>query len=84
MKNHEGTVSIDGRTIINLRFTDDIDGIAGEEDEQSNFVQHLEKVASAYSIGINATKTKLMMNITQDIFSVSCTLDPPSLKKAQN
>ena len=32
---HEGTVSIGlgGRTIIDLRFADDIDGLAGEEEE---------------------------------------------------
>ena len=30
---HEGTVSIGGRTITNLRFANDIDGLAGEEEE---------------------------------------------------
>ena len=29
---HEGTVSIGGRTITNLRFADDIDGSAEEEE----------------------------------------------------
>ena len=33
LENHEGTVSIGSRTIINLRFADDIDGLAGEEEE---------------------------------------------------
>ena len=33
LKDPEGTVSIRGRTIINLRFADDIDGLAGEEEE---------------------------------------------------
>ena len=33
LKDHEDTVSIGGRTIINLRFADDIDGLAGEEEE---------------------------------------------------
>ena len=31
LENHEGTVSIGGRTITNLRFADDIDGLAGTE-----------------------------------------------------
>ena len=31
LEDHEGTVSIGGRTIINLRFADDIDGLAGEK-----------------------------------------------------
>ena len=34
----EGTVSIGGRTITNLRFADDIDGLAGEEEELAKLV----------------------------------------------
>ena len=30
---HKDTVSIGGKTITNLRFADDIDGLAGEEEE---------------------------------------------------
>ena len=33
LEDHEGTVSIGGRTITNLRLADDIDGLAGEEEE---------------------------------------------------
>ena len=33
LEGHEGTVSIRGRTITSLRFADDIDGIAGQEQE---------------------------------------------------
>ena len=36
LEDHEGTVSIGGRTISNLRFADDIDGLAGEEEELAN------------------------------------------------
>ena len=31
--NHEGTVCTGGRTITNLCFADDIEGLAGEEEE---------------------------------------------------
>ena len=37
LEDHEGTVSIGCRTITNLRFADDIDGLAGEE-ELANLV----------------------------------------------
>ena len=37
-KDHEGTDSIGGRSIINLRFADDIDGLAGEEEEPAKLV----------------------------------------------
>ena len=33
LEDYEGTVSIGGRTITKLRFADDIDGLAGEEEE---------------------------------------------------
>ena len=36
LEDREGTVSIGGRTITNLGFADDIDGLAGEEEEPAN------------------------------------------------
>ena len=36
LEDHEGTVSIGCRKITNLRFADDIDGLAGEEEELAN------------------------------------------------
>ena len=39
LEDHEGTVSIGGRTTTNLRFADDIDGLAGEEEELANLVE---------------------------------------------
>ena len=38
LEDHEGTVSIGGRTITNFCFADDIDGLAGEE-EPAGLVQ---------------------------------------------
>ena len=46
LEGHEGTVSIGGRTITNLRFADDIDGLAREE-ELANLVQRLDKASTA-------------------------------------
>ena len=37
-EDHEGTVSIGGRTITNLRFAVDIDGLAGDEGELAQLV----------------------------------------------
>ena len=66
LEDHEGTVSIGGRTITSLRFTDDIDGLAGKE-ELSNLVERLDKASSAYGMEITAEKTKLMTNNTSGI-----------------
>ena len=60
-EDHEGTVSIGGRTITNLRFADDIDGLAREE-EVANLVEHLDKASTAYGMEISAKKNKLMTN----------------------
>ena len=46
LEDHEGTVSIGGRTITNLRFADDIDGLAGEEEEVANLVERLDKAST--------------------------------------
>ena len=60
LEDHEGTVSIGGRTIIKFRFADDIDGLAGEEEELANLVGHLDKASTAYDMEISAEKTKQM------------------------
>ena len=67
LEDHEGTVSIGGRTITNLRFADDIDGLAGEEEELANSVECLNKASTAYSMEISAKKTKMMKNNTNGI-----------------
>ena len=65
LEDHEGTLSIGGRTITNLRF--DIDGLAKEEEELANLVERLDKASTAYSIEISAEKTELMTNNTTGI-----------------
>ena len=45
LEDHEGTVSIGGRTITNLRFADDIDGLDGQEQELGKLVDHLEEAS---------------------------------------
>ena len=65
-EDHEGTVSIGGRAITSLRFSDDIDGLAGEE-ELAKLVECLDKASTAYGMEISAEKTKLMTNNPSDI-----------------
>ena len=60
LEDHKGTVSIGMRAITNLRFADDIDGLAGEEEELVNLVERLDKASTAYGMEISAGKTKLM------------------------
>ena len=62
LEDHAGTVNIGGRTITNLRFADDIDGLAGTETELANLVERLDNTSTAYGMQISAEKTKLMTN----------------------
>ena len=62
LEDHEGTVSIGGETVTNLRFADDIDGLAGEEGELAKVVERLDKASTAYGMAISAVKIKLMSN----------------------
>ena len=66
LEDHEGTVSIGGRTITNLCFANDTDGL-GEEEELANLVERLDKASTAYGMEISAEKTKLMTNNTSGI-----------------
>ena len=67
LEDHEGTVSIGGRTITNLRFADDIDCLAGEEEKLAKLAERLDKASTTYGMEISAEKTKLMTNNTSGI-----------------
>ena len=67
LEDHEGTVSIGGRTITNLHLADDIGGLAGEEEELANLVERLDKSSTAYGMEISTKKTKLTTNNTSGI-----------------
>ena len=67
LEDHEGTVSIGGRTITYLCFADYISGLAREEEELAKLVECLDKPSTAYCMEISAEKTKLMANTTSGI-----------------
>ena len=46
LEEHDGKVSIGGRNITNLRFADDIDALAEEEQEQEALVENLDKTCT--------------------------------------
>ena len=60
MKAPQSSTEGRGRTITDLRFADDIDGLAGEEDKLAKLFVHLNKASTAYGMEISAEKTKLM------------------------
>ena len=62
LEEHDEKVSIGGRNITNLRFADDIDALAEEDQELEALVESLDKTCARYKMEISAEKTKLMNN----------------------
>ena len=56
LEEHKGTIIIAGRTTTNLRFADDIDGLAGSEQELAQLVERIDQTSRAYGMEINAEK----------------------------
>ena len=67
LENHTSTVSIGGRTVTNLKFADDIDGLAGNEEELARLVKRLDETSTRYGMEISAEKTKMMRNSDEPI-----------------
>ena len=57
LEEHDGKVSIGGRNITNLRFADDIDALAEEEQELEALLESLDKTCTRYKMEISAEKT---------------------------
>ena len=83
LEDHEGTVSIGGRTTTNLRFADDIDGLAGQEQELVKLVNHLEETAAVCGIQISAEQTQLMTNNT-NVIGTDITIDDNKLETVRS
>ena len=66
LEDNKGTVSNGGRTIINLRTVDGIDGLA-RETGLTKFIECLDKASTAYGMESSAEKTKLMTNKTSGV-----------------
>ena len=67
LEEHDGKVSIGGRNITNLRFADDIDALAEEEQELEALVESIDDTCTRYKMEISAEKTKLMTNSANGI-----------------
>ena len=48
LEEHDGKVSIGGRTITNLRFANDINALAEEQHELETTVESLDKTCTVY------------------------------------
>ena len=62
LEEHDGKASMGGRNITNLRFVDDIDVLAIDEQELEALVESLNKTCTRYKMEISAEQTKLTTN----------------------
>ena len=60
---------------MRLRFADDIDNLAGQEEELAKSVERLDKAFTVYGMEISAEKTKLMSKSTSCINTGSKKMD---------
>ena len=67
LEEHDGKISIGGRNITNLRFADDIDAQAVEQQDLKALVESLDKTCTKYKMEISAEKTKLVTNSANGI-----------------
>ena len=56
LEQHSRKVGIGGRNIVELRFADDIDALAEEEQEKEALVESLNKICTRYRSEISAKK----------------------------
>ena len=82
LEDHQWTVGIWDRIITNLHFADDINGLAGKEEELAPLVDRLDKTSGAVGVEISADKTKLMINNTDSI-SIDIRINGEKLEEFQ-
>ena len=73
-------MSIGGRNVTDLRFADDIDGLAGSEEELISLITTIDNTSNKYGMEINTDKTKIMTNnpagFTQEVLLNGKALEP--------
>ncbi|GFO36490.1 endonuclease-reverse transcriptase [Plakobranchus ocellatus] len=64
LEQHEGAVSFGGKITTNLQIVDNIDVIAGNEQELANMVNNLGTASYDHGMEISSEKTKIMTKST--------------------
>ena len=59
LEEHNGKISIGGRIITNLRFADDIDAFAEEEQELEALIESLDKICTRFKMEISIERQNL-------------------------
>ena len=65
LQTFNGTVSVGGRNISNLRFSDDIDLMAGSLKELGELTELVDTTSAAYGMEVGTEKSKIMAIATE-------------------
>ena len=71
LEDYQPSVSIGGRDICNLRFADDIDLMGDSEESLQDLTGRLERAASGYGMEISAEKSKILINGSNTVDSIT-------------
>ena len=77
LADYHTSISIGGRPICNLRFADDIDLMAGTNQELQSLTDSLARNSSAYGMEISTEKSKVLVNSAHDISASITMYDEP-------
>ena len=66
LEEHDEQISIGDRTITDLRFADDTNALAGEEQALEALLESLDRICSRYKMEISAENTKLTASIASN------------------
>ena len=84
LENHESSISIGGRDLSNLRFADDIDLIAGSNDELQELTNKLSDRSNAYGMELSSEKSKVMVNSHNKDISVNIVMNDQKLEEVHS
>ena len=76
-----GSISIGGRIITDLRFADDIDLVAGSQEEMQDLTGRLASTSKSYGMKISTEKSKLLVTGASKGLSASIAIDGKQLEQ---
>ena len=87
LKDFDGSGKVGRRDISNLRFTDDIDLIAGSREELADLTSHLDSAAQRFGMEISHEKSKILTTSRQherdEVAEVEILVDGHALEEVQ-
>ena len=72
--NYSSSISVVGRPLLNIKFADDINLLAGSNEELQELTDQLSRSANMYGIVISTEQSKVMVNSNDNFIHANITL----------